>query len=144
MEKSIWDRLNDLSRSINGGVEPMDEIKLPTNIVKKFLGIFLLQSIFIALIWSITNKSVAPWIIPLSSFLQVGWIWNKVTESWKLARGYYNRIIEESYLTQSTTSINPPNLDLKTSPVFGNQNIDHPLFNSNTTDPLMSISESSV
>jgi hypothetical protein len=133
MEKSISDRLKELNNSINGGVEPMDEIKLPTPVIKKFLGLFLLQAVFIALIWSITSKSISPWIIPLSSFLQVGWIWNKVTESWKLARGYYN-YSNDSVIENSVYSLNPPNLNVESTPVIGrNNNSNHPLFETTST-----------
>jgi len=122
MDKSIWDRIKDINDSINGGVEPMSEIRLKTPIIKKFLGMFLIQSFIIALAWSIEERAMSPWIIPVISFLQVGWLWNKVTDSWKLDRGYYGELrnVENTNIEIAVDSIQPPNIDIETQPVFGN------------------------
>ena len=88
MNKSFWDRIHDLQESINGGVEPLEQVKLKTSTLKTFLGLYLIQSVIIAFTLSIMYSSLSAWIIPMSSLLQVGWLWNKVTDYWKFAHGF--------------------------------------------------------
>ena len=90
MDKSFWDRVQELRESINGGVQPKAEIHLPTQTIKFALGMYLFQSGVIALWWSVRDNAFFPWMIFMSAFLQVGWFWSKVTESWKYSN--YNRV----------------------------------------------------
>ena len=124
MEKSLWDRIQEVKDSINGGVEPMDEVRLLTRTVKIALGIFLIQSIVIALWWSIKDGAFWPWLIPTSSFLQVGWFWNKVTDSWKAARGYTYQHLEDSRaLTPDHPQqyYQPPTINIQNEPITGHK-----------------------
>lgn len=73
--KTIRERLTDLNNSLNGGATPMDTVLFNTNTVKIALGVYLLQSILLALILSIMYKTFSFWMIPMSSLLQIGWVW---------------------------------------------------------------------
>jgi len=129
MDNEFWHRFNNLKESINSGVEPMANVVLPTKTIKIFLGMFLFQSMCIALVWSIISHSFSPWIIPMSAFLQVGWLWNKVTDSWKIERGYYTRKGYESVYPEyqprnshvpfTEDSLNPPTIILNNLPNRG-------------------------
>jgi len=83
MDKSIAEHLKDFKDTINRGVEPLENITLPTPIIKKSLAMYLGQSVIISLWWAFSEGSISPIFIGVSSFLQVGWFWNKVTDSWK-------------------------------------------------------------
>ena len=89
---NFWDKYQDLKQSINGGVEPQDTITLSTPTMKFALGVYLLQTIMISLWWSIKDSAFFPWILFFSAFLQVGWFWNKVIDSWKISSGFYSQV----------------------------------------------------
>ncbi len=95
MDKSLWDRIQRLKESISG-VEPRGEITLNTRTVKITLGMYLIQSAIIALWWSIKISAFWPWLIFIISFLQIGWFWNKVTNSWKISHEYTYQQVSES------------------------------------------------
>nr|QBK87485.1 MAG: hypothetical protein LCMAC201_03950 [Marseillevirus LCMAC201] len=116
MDISVWDRIQGLKESINGGVEPREEINLHTRTVKIALGMYLFQSVIIALWWSIRNSAFWPWLIPIISFLQVGWFWNKVTDSWKVTREYVYQPIAES-VESSQSFFTPPIINIKNEPI---------------------------
>ena len=113
MATNIWDHLQELKDSISSNIQPLDHVTLNTHTVKISLGMYLLQSIFIALVWAVKDNTAVAWIIPISAFLQIGWLWNKVKESWKNSGDYtpLNAIEIEEY------SISPPELDIQTSPL---------------------------
>lgn len=117
MERSFWDRVEELKESINGGVEPMEYIRLPTKTIKLALGMYLVQSGFIALWWAISTSTFYPLLIPISSFLQVGWFWNKVTASWKAAKGMngYSQLDGDVELEESDYEpMFAPNVEVQT------------------------------
>ncbi len=125
MEKSFWDRVQKLKESINGGVEPKDDVHLRTRLVKIALGMYLLQSFTIALWWSIKDAAFYPWLIPISAFLQVGWFWNKVTSSWKAERVYVNHSII-SQQTMGSEFIEPhfvPTINIHNEPITRTKSI---------------------
>jgi len=126
MEKSLWDRMKELDISVSGANQ-LDNIQLSTRTFKISLGMFLLQSILVSLIWSIKSSSLSPWFIVVSTTLQIGWIWNKVTEYWKNVNNLpihspLNNLYDSD---EDTTLLNPPNIIIQ--PV----NLDHPLADSN-------------
>jgi len=123
--RNFWDRVQDLQESINGGVEPMDTVTLKTSVVKFALGMYLIQSVFIALILSIVYASFSSWLIPMSALLQVGWLWNRVTESWKYARGFtYSRVSTEQGGVPED-SVCPPTINISTP--RATETVPHPL-----------------
>lgn len=139
---NLWGHFNEITDSINSGVKPLNEVLLKTKVVKLSLGIFLLQSVLIALVWSITERSMSPWIIPMSSFLQVGWLWNKVKESWKMSQdNVYNSVSQSDYDLErsqgnglsNTVTINPPQINVSSNPLINNKNKYHPLWNSSSS-----------
>ena len=117
MNKSFWDRIQELKESINGGVEPMDEVHLRTKLVKIALGMYLFQSVIIALWWSIRGSAFGPWLIPIISFLQVGWFWNKVTDSWKVARGCVYQRMDTSVESSTQSFYQPPTINIQNAPI---------------------------
>jgi hypothetical protein len=80
---------NDIRDSFMGKIIPLPEITLETTTVKAGLGMFLTQSICVGLWLSIKFGTGLPLLIPVSTFLQVGWLWSKVTESWKRHQQFY-------------------------------------------------------
>lgn len=146
MNKNFWERVQDLEASINGGVEPLDTVTLSTSVVKTALGIYLIQSVVIALILSIMHSSMSAWLIPMSALLQVGWVWNRVTDYWKEARGFrYTRVPTDVEAQYATDSINPPTININTNTVNPRQDTQrsastesHPLQNALDQTPLQS------
>jgi hypothetical protein len=122
MDKSFWDRIQELKESINGGVEPMDNVKLSTRTVKIGLGMYLLQSLIVALWWSIKDGVFYPWLFFISTFLQVGWFWNKVTESWKVARGYLYVCVDQDEDHSAMDDLDPANFEPYYPPTINVQN----------------------
>ncbi len=112
MATTIWGRLQELKDSISSDVQPQDRVTLNTQTVKNSLGIYLLQSILIATVWALKDNTAVVWIIPISAFLQIGWVWNKVKESWKNSGDYapLNGI-------EIGNSISPPELVIQTAPL---------------------------
>jgi hypothetical protein len=105
---SIWDRVKDLQESVTSNTQQNSQITLKTSIVKISLGMYLGQSLLIAVILSIKYNSSTAWLIPISSILQIGWIWNKVTDSWR-EQGYTS--IDAVTLDESEAqSLNPPDI----------------------------------
>ena len=124
MDRSFWDRIHDMRESIHGGVEPLDTVQLPTRTIKLFLGLYLIQGIVIALVYSIKDESFSPWIIPSTALLHIGWFWNKVTDYWKSVRnGGYQRLYpdEENQLAEDgyEPPFNPPPINIQTEPLVG-------------------------
>jgi len=141
MSKSFWDRIHDLQESINGGVEPLETVKLKTSTIKISLGMYLIQSTIIALILSITYSSLSAWLIPMSALLQVGWLWNRVTDYWKIVRGLsYSKLMNDEYDIEKTDSINPPTININTGPLLKKESINHPL---QTSEELINTTEGS-
>ena len=144
MDKSFWDRFQELKESINGGVEPMDTVRLQTRMVKIGLGMYLSQSLVISLWWSIKDGAFYPWLFFISTFLQIGWFWNKVTDSWKYARGYrYVRVESQDTsaydLETSTyeTHYNPPPINIQNDGITGvNDSVGIDLGGREILDPL--------
>ena len=110
----MWERVQDLKESIYGEVEPLETVILQTAIVKLALGVYLLQSVFISLWWSINMHAFYPWLFPFSALLMVGWFWNKVTDSWKERRYEH---LGELELEDSVPEIRveAPNIDIQNS-----------------------------
>lgn len=92
MDNTFWDKLAELKDSIGSDVEPQPEVTLPTTTIKLMLGITLAQSIGIALWWSIDTHAFYPWFIPVTTFLGIGWFWNKVTDSWRPHANIYSAV----------------------------------------------------
>lgn len=114
---NIWDKYQDLKQSINGGIEPLDTITLSTPTMKFALGVYLIQSFIISLWWSLRDKELFPWILFLSAFLQIGWFWNKVVESWKYATGFYSLV----NVDLSSPSPHAPTIQIVTPPTFAQE-----------------------
>ena len=119
MEKTFWERLQELKESINSGVEPMRTVQFSTRIVKLALAFYLAQTFVLAMWWSIKDAVFYPWFFFISSVLQVGWIWNKVTSYWLYAQGYrlvrqdFNSTPDEEYSEYSEDdSIHAPSIKL--------------------------------
>lgn len=141
MQKSFWDRVQDLEESINGGVEPLETVTLNTGVVKGALGMYLIQSVIIALVLSVKYASWSAWLIPMSALLQVGWLWNKVTDYWKYRRGYRRVPTGDADIEAQfpQDSVNPPTININTASVPNNwparaQSPNHPLQNSTTQE----------
>ena len=83
MATSIFDRIQELRESFSDSTQQHETVTLDTQTVKISLGLYLLQSVFIATIWATRDKIPIVWLIPVATFLQIGWVWNKVTKSWK-------------------------------------------------------------
>ncbi len=81
--ETIWDRLGDLKDSFYSNVEQRDETTLPTKTVKIALAIYFAQNVVISLIWAIKDSMFWPILFVFAAFLQVGWFWNNITESWR-------------------------------------------------------------
>ena len=133
MDKSIAEHLQDFKDTINKGVEPLDNITLPTPIIKKALSMYLGQIIIISLWWAFSEGSLSPIFIGVSSFLQVGWIWNKVTDSWK-----------KEDLEMSTSSVDisfyepmqAPIINIHNDPIVHETNIKNVNLKNTNTHPL--------
>ncbi len=122
MDRSFWNRVEELRESLNGGVEPLQEVQLPTRIIKLALGMFLLQSVFISIFWSVKDGTFWPWLFFISAFLQVGWFWSKVTESWKRARGMdYERVYDD--LETGLGESRPGDAELVQAPTINLQSV---------------------
>ena len=91
----MWDQIKNLKQSINGNVQPQEYTKLSTGTLKVALSMHFLQVVFIALWWSIAYGVFYPWMFTMTSFLQVGWFWNKVTESWRRDQIYTSLLPDE-------------------------------------------------
>lgn len=111
--EGLWTHMQELKESINGGIEPMDTVKLPTSVVKKGLGLYLFQAFVMAMWWSIKDGVFYPWLFFISTFLQIGWFWNKVTDSWKEALGF-------RYVRMNNPDIeDPPSINVQTGGITG-------------------------
>lgn len=120
MDNSFWNRLQTLKESFNGGVDPLESVTLQTRIVKISLGMCLIQSLTVAMWWSIKDSVFYPWLFFISTFLQVGWVWNKVTESWKIAHGYrYVRVHDVESTAAVHESYYPPTININNNGVTG-------------------------
>lgn len=119
MEAAFWSKIKDLKESISGGVKPKEIVTLKTKFVKLSLGLYLLEAIFIALIWSIRDGVGSAWFYPISAFIHVGWFWNKVTESWKNASA---DLLDESIKDEEQPFIPPsePILNISNAHITGN------------------------
>lgn len=121
MEKTFWERIQNLKESINGGAEPMETIEFQTTTVRWALGVYLTQSLVIAMWWSIKDAVFYPWFFFIGSFLQVGWVWNKVTSYWLYAQGY--RLVQQSpeedeYSDSMESSIHAPAINLQNTGII--------------------------
>lgn len=97
----FWDKLIQIREILTTNVIQHDVITLPTKTIKIALGIFLFQNFTIALWWCIKDGVFYPVLFFVSSFLQVGWFWSKVTASW--IDGYSN--YEENTVEAPSISI---------------------------------------
>jgi len=80
MQQYLFQKLQDMSESVN----PKVSVKLPTTVVKIALGSFLIQNCFIGSLWGMQTHSIIPPIaLILGAFIQIGWIWDKVKNSWR-------------------------------------------------------------
>lgn len=82
--ETIWDRLGNLKDSFYSNVQQQNETTLSTKTLKIALAMYFAQSVTISLIWAIKDSIFWPILFAFTAFLQVGWFWNNITESWRL------------------------------------------------------------
>jgi len=137
MDKSILEHLQEFKHTINRGVEPLEHIKLPTSIIKKFLGLYLGQSIVSSIFWAYNVGSFSPLFVVISAFLQVGWIWNKVTDSWK--NDLQNNIEPEASILEPSyyEPMQVPIININNEPIVAKDCFTIPIRENTNTHPLI-------